>query len=256
MSEMFVVVALGFFLGMRHATDADHVVAVTAIVARQRDISIAALIGLLWGVGHTLTLLCVGSGIILFNLVIPDRVGMGMELSVGVMLIVLGAINIAGYTKVAPRAWWRSIRGSRRVRAHVHSHGDYVHSHPHAAAPDQHPHAADATPLAALDRRLGRSRTYALVRPVVVGVVHGLAGSAAVTLLVVAAVRDPRWAIAYLLVFGVGTIAGMMLITMSIASAMRLAGGGSDLVARRLAFGFGLASVIFGASFAYRVWSS
>ena len=94
------------------------------------------------------------------------------------------------------------------------------------------------------------------MRPVVVGVVHGLAGSAAVTLLVVAAVRDPRWAIAYLLVFGVGTIAGMILITMTIASALHLVGGGSELVARRLAIAFGLASVFFGVSFAYHVWSA
>ena len=256
MSEMLVVVALGFFLGMRHATDAEHVVAVTAIVSRQRDVSIAALTGLLWGVGHTLTVLCVGSAIMIFNVVIPDRVGMGMELSVGIMLIVLGVLNVAAYTKFSPRSWWRSLRGSTPRGAHAHSHGDYVHSHPHAAAPSVHPHPPDQTPLAAIDRRLGRSRIYLLMRPVVVGVVHGLAGSAAVTLLVVAAVRDPRWAMAYLVVFGVGTIAGMMLITMTIASALRLAGGGSELVARRLAIAFGLASVVFGVSFAYQVWSA
>jgi len=255
MSEMFVVVALGFFLGMRHATDADHVVAVTTIVARQRDIGTAALTGLLWGVGHTLTVLCVGSAIILFNIAIPDRIGIGMELSVGVMLVVLGALNVAAYTRFRPRSWRHAFRRSTHARAHPHRHGDYIHSHPHVA-PDHHPHPDDQTPLASLDRRLGRSRTYRLMRPVVVGVVHGLAGSAAVTLLVVAAVRDPRWAIAYLLVFGVGTIAGMILITMTIASALHLVGGGSELVARRLAIAFGLASVFFGVSFAYHVWSA
>src|SRR5260370_3195826 len=96
MITVLSIIALGFFLGMRHATDADHVIAVTTIVSRQRSIREAALIGALWGLGHTITILLVGSAIILFGLVIPPRVGLTMELSVGLMLILLGVLNLSG----------------------------------------------------------------------------------------------------------------------------------------------------------------
>src|ERR1700674_3253399 len=96
MIGLFSIIALGFFLGMRHATDPDHVIAVTTIVARYRKISHAALIGAFWGVGHTLTILMVGSGIILFGWVIPTRIGLSMEFSVGLMLILLGILNLTG----------------------------------------------------------------------------------------------------------------------------------------------------------------
>jgi high-affinity nickel-transport protein len=257
MPDLYVVIALGFFLGMRHATDADHVVAVTTIVARQRDLVAAAATGLLWGLGHTLTIVAVGSAIILFNLAISPRVEMGMELSVGAMLVVLGVINVAAFFDLRPGVWRRVGAGaSTEVHAHAHSHGDYVHSHRHGNSPEQHPHRPDQTPLAALDRRLGRLRLYLRLRPVIVGVVHGLAGSAAVTFLVVAAVREPRWAMAYLLVFGVGTMAGMMVITMAIASAFRATTQGSEAVGRRLCLVFGVVSILFGVSFAYEIWTA
>src|SRR5437763_11090113 len=85
---------LGFFLGMRHATDADHVVAIATIVSRQRNLRGSAMIGAAWGVGHTLTILAVGGAIILFGLVIPPRIGLAMEFSVGLMLILLGASTL------------------------------------------------------------------------------------------------------------------------------------------------------------------
>src|SRR6202167_828669 len=96
MIGLFSIIALGFFLGMRHATDPDHVIAVTTIVARYRKIGHAALIGAFWGVGHTLTILMVGSGIILFGWVIPARIGLSMEFSVRMMLILLGVLNLTG----------------------------------------------------------------------------------------------------------------------------------------------------------------
>src|SRR5690242_7514637 len=94
MVSFLSIIALGFFLGMRHATDADHVVAVTTIVSRERTIRSSALIGILWGFGHTITIFIVGSLIILFGVVIPPRLGLTMELSVGLMLILLGILNL------------------------------------------------------------------------------------------------------------------------------------------------------------------
>src|SRR5919202_680871 len=92
------VLALGFILGMRHATDADHVVAVTTIVSHQRSIARAAGVGALWGVGHTATILLVGGAIIVFRLAIPPRLGLAMEFGVAVMLVLLGVRSLRAAT--------------------------------------------------------------------------------------------------------------------------------------------------------------
>src|SRR5882672_7920376 len=115
---------------MRHATDPDHVIAVTTIVSNQRNRMRAALIGAFWGVGHTLTIFLVGTGIILFNLVIPTRVGLSMELTVAVMLIVLGLWNVAGFLRSMPAG---AVENQDReiVHSHSHRHGDELHSHAH-----------------------------------------------------------------------------------------------------------------------------
>jgi high-affinity nickel-transport protein len=254
MPDALVVLGLGFFLGMRHATDADHVVAIATIVTRQQTTRAAAIAGLLWGVGHSLTVFVVGAAIILARIAIPDRVGVGLELSVGLMLIVLGVANIVAFFHLRPAVWRRGGHGvAGEVHTHAHGHGDYVHTHPHGHSPDVHPHRPDQTPLAKLDRMFERARLYGWVRPVVIGTLHGLAGSAAVALLVAAAVADTSSAVAYLIVFGIGTIAGMVLITVSIASALRLAGQRSEKTAQRLGLISGVASVLFGVLFAYQV---
>jgi ABC-type nickel/cobalt efflux system permease component RcnA len=246
MVSFLSIIALGFFLGMRHATDPDHVIAVTTIISRERQVSKAAWIGAFWGVGHTLTIFVVGAAIILLGLVIPPRIGLSMELAVGAMLILLGLFNV--------RSFFRSVPGppDAAIHSHHHAHGDYVHTHPHSHAPEQHPHAPDQTPLAKLDRMMVRFTAYRPLRPVMIGIVHGMAGSAAVALLVLATIRDARWAVAYLLVFGVGTIAGMMVITMSIASAFHLARGGQNFF-RRIALASGVLSLGFGLFVAYQI---
>jgi high-affinity nickel-transport protein len=245
------VVALGFFLGMRHATDADHVVAVMTIVSRQRSLRPAAWIGALWGMGHTLTIVLVGGAIILFNWASPPRVGLAMEMAVGVMLIALGVMNLAG------TLGGFSIDGSETsestIHSHPHQHGDYVHSHAHAHNPEQHPHRPDDTPLARLDRWFSRLKSYQLLRPLIVGTVHGLAGSAAVALLVLTAIREPLWAVAYLSVFGLGTIAGMMLITTIVAAPMLYGRRQFPAMGRRLQLATGLVSLAFGLFVAYQI---
>jgi len=253
MISLLSILALGFFLGMRHATDPDHVIAITTIITRQRRISRAALTGIAWGLGHTITIFVVGAAIILFGLIIPPRIGLSMELSVGLMLIVLAMMYVASFLRAAPPELRQSGVESEIVHSHAHSHGEYVHSHPHGHAPDVHPHTPDQTPLARLDRRLGKLSFYQQVRPLVVGVVHGLAGSAAVALLVLTTIRDSRWALAYLLVFGVGTIAGMMLITMSLLSAFLFLGSGCEGFSPRLGIASGLISLVFGAVLAYQI---
>jgi high-affinity nickel-transport protein len=245
MLGLISIIAIGFLLGMRHATDPDHVIAVTTIVSQQRSTRRAALIGIFWGLGHTLTIFVVGCAIILFNVVIPVRLGLAMEFSVSLMLIILGGWNLASFGRTLP--------SPAHVHVHPHRHGDFVHSHPHVHEPEEHSHDPQNDPIAKLDRTLGGRSFYLLMRPLIVGIVHGLAGSAAVALLILATIRNPSWAIAYLLVFGVGTIAGMMLITMSIASAFRFVGNRFQEFGRRLALVSGVISVGFGLLLAYQI---
>jgi high-affinity nickel-transport protein len=247
------IIAVGFFLGMRHATDPDHVIAVTTIVSRQRQLTRAALTGAFWGAGHTLTIFVVGAIIILFDVVIPTRVGLSMEFSVALMLIVLGAMNVAAFMRAAPSFSTGNSSGSEVLHAHAHAHGDYVHTHAHGHSPEAHPHRPDHTPLALFDRLFGKLALYKPVRPFIVGVVHGLAGSAAVALLVLATIPNPRWAVIYLLVFGAGTVGGMMLITMSIASAFTFMGKGRQKFSHRLGLVSGLLSLAFGILLVYQI---
>src|SRR5919109_903668 len=141
MIGLLSIIAIGFFLGMRHATDPDHVIAVSTIVSQYRDIRRAALIGVFWGLGHTVTIFVVGTAIIVFNLVIPARLGLTMELSVGLMLIVLGGWNLLSFVNSVPAA--QVPENQPTLHSHPHSHGDYIHTHPHGHAPEIHLHSPD-----------------------------------------------------------------------------------------------------------------
>lgn len=253
MISFLSIIAMGFFLGMRHATDPDHVIAVSTIVSHERKIARAAWTGIFWGIGHTLTIFLVGALIILFGVVIPARIGLSMEFSVGLMLVILGLMNISSFLRALPVAGKRSHAEPEIVHSHAHAHGNYVHTHAHGHSPEAHPHNPEQNPLTVTDRLFGRIGLYRQVRPVVIGIVHGLAGSAAVALLVLTTIRDPRWAVAYLLIFGAGTVAGMMLITMSIASALHLVGQGNRTFARRLGLASGVLSLLFGLIVAYQI---
>jgi hypothetical protein len=256
------LLVLGFFLGMRHATDADHVIAIATIVSRQRSLRGSAMIGVAWGIGHTLTILAVGSAIILFGVVIPPRMGLAMEFAVGVMLVILGAFALTGMGGVVREASM-SILGKifpRQVDSladpdhfHAHAHGDYVHRHRHDHGGRRHGHGEDKTALARLDARFRSFLLYRWLRPLVVGVVHGLAGSAAVALIVLSAVRDPIWAMAYLLLFGLGTIGGMMLITVVLSAPFAFTSSSLPRFNWQLRAASGLVSFVFGLFLIYEI---
>lgn len=197
MIDALPLLAVGFGLGMGHATDADHVAAVTAIVSRERAVRPAASIGALWGVGHTATIVLVGSAIILFNLVIPPRVGLALEFAVALMLIALGIATL------------RSRDAENVVRSPM--------------------------------------------RPVGVGFVHGLAGSAFVAMLVLQTIPTPAAGVLYLLVFGAGTIAGMALVTTAIALPSAYAASRVTAMRRYIRVGAGALSIVFGLLLAHEV---
>lgn len=231
---------------MRHATDADHVIAVTTIVSKQRSIGSAALTGIYWGIGHSLTLLVVGGAIIFFGLVIPERLGLSLEFCVALMLVLLGALNL--------RAAVRSLRFAPAPAGeeHVHRHGDYVHAHPHGPGTETHGHSDASVPPARLDRIFGETRGYRAIRPILIGVVHGLAGSAALALLVLPIIQRPVWALAYLTLFGLGTIAGMMLMTATIAVPVAYTAR-FNFFHRHFGTAAGALSVGFGLFLAYQI---
>ena len=156
MIGLLSIVALGFFLGMRHATDPDHVIAVTTIVSRYKKVGHAAVIGAFWGIGHTLTIFVVGSGIILFGWVIPTRIGLSMEFSVGLMLILLGVLNLTGMLQWITNSFSGGPASVGAGHSHPHTHGDYIHTHPHRHNPEAHPHDAAQTPLGWFDRHFGQ----------------------------------------------------------------------------------------------------
>lgn len=251
MLNLVSIVVIGFFLGMRHATEPDHVIAVSTIVARQQSARRAGLIGMLWGLGHTLTIFAVGTAIILFNIVIPSRVGLSMELSVGLMLILLGGWNLWDFF----RATSHISRADTGTMFHFepHSHGGYLHTHSYLESPNPHDQAPQQLLVSPLDIGLSKVGRYQSLRPLIVGIVHGLAGSAAIALLILASIRNPVWGIAYLLIFGIGTIMGMMLITLSIASTLRYARSRFRRFNVNLAMASGLISVAFGMFLTYQI---
>lgn len=226
------IILVGLVLGMRHATDPDHVIAVTTIVSRQRSIRQAALIGTVWGLGHTLTIFVVGAAIILFKLTIPPRLGLAMELAVGMMLVLLGVLSLSGVLERLRRLLGAS------------------HEAPASAGPMA---AAVEDKKSQLAGKKDRVWFLQLVRPLIVGIVHGLAGSAAVALLVLATIANPYGAIAYLLVFGLGTMAGMMVITAAIAMPFAYSGLHSSRWNHGLTLASGLVSLCFGLFLTYQV---
>jgi high-affinity nickel-transport protein len=253
MTSGLAILGLGFFLGMRHATDPDHVIAVSTIVSRERSIVKAGWIGILWGCGHTATIAVVGAAIILFGLVIPPRVGLTMEFSVGMMLILLGILNLTGAMKWLSEKLSPAHPKIEGEHAHIHQHDKTLHLHWHSHSTASEHHDESLEPPKRVTNPFEKLGMFQTLRPLFVGLVHGLAGSAAVALLVMSTIQNPKWAVLYLLVFGFGTVAGMMLITAAIALPFSVAGYKFAWLNHTLIAGSGLLSLAFGLFVAYHI---
>lgn len=197
MLNLLLTFVVSLLLGMRHATDVDHVVAVSTIVSREQSMWRASRVGAVWGLGHTLTIFLIGGAVIVFKLAFTPRLGLSMEMTVALMLVVLGVLNL-------------------------------------------------------FDVGVGGGRS-ATVRPFVVGAVHGMAGSAAATLLILPLIDDVRWAVLYLVVFGIGTMVGMALITAAIAAPALYRPARMKSLERSIRLASGVVSVTFGLYLGYRI---
>jgi hypothetical protein len=221
-------------------------VAVATIVTRERRLAAGALVGALWGLGHMATLTLAGGLLLAMNVVLPARMTTGLELLVAAMLVLLGILRLADAA--------RGIAGVEAVHLvadHDHDHGHgaagTVHSHPHGHGREQHAHA-HVHPSRRLLAALASDGRRIALRATLVGAVHGVAGTAGVSFLVIATLRTLSSAMLYLVVFGVGTIAGMTALTAAMAYPMALAARFRRAQAA-LAIGSGLASIVFGISY-------
>ena len=189
-THVITMLSLGFLLGARHALDADHVAAVSTILSERPNLKTSGFIGFCWGFGHTATLLAVGLAILILKVTIPAHVSDALEFGVGLMLVLLG-----GSLAVA------LVRDRWHVHAHRHGGDTHVHLHSHRLLTDHgHGHWLQVS-----------------WKPFVVGMVHGLAGSAALALMVLSTVRTSWEGMAYILVFGLGSIVGMVLLGTAIS---------------------------------------
>ena len=232
---VFALLGLGFVFGLKHATEVDHVVAVSAIVSEHRSVLRSALVGGLWGAGHTASLIVVGVLVLVFRVAIPLRVANWLEFGVALMIIALGVLAVV-----------RVLRKRADVHLHRHSHDGQSHVHVHF-----HEHGTEHASLTAAQATPSH-HSHAIARvgfkPLLVGAMHGLAGSAALTLLVLTQIQSVWLGLLYLALFGVGSTLGMLLMS-------GLIGLPFALSSRRLtSFNYALQTVAGGLSIAFGLW--
>jgi len=217
--SVITVAGIGLALGLRHAFEPDHLAAVSTLATRQGRLWSAARLGLAWGVGHTAAVGVVAFGVVGFGVTLPERLWPLTELAVALLLVTLGATVV-----------WRYTRGRWHLHAHAHDGAPHFHLHSHAAsATHNHAHASGD-----LHRSLG------------FGLLHGLAGSAAVIVLLVAAAPTGALRVAYVLAFGAGTMAGMLAVSAALGLLIRAATGRREHWAALLHVSSAATSIVVG----------
>jgi ABC-type nickel/cobalt efflux system permease component RcnA len=226
--EILVVLGVGFLLGIRHALDADHIVAVSTIASRTGNLMKSTMSGLYWGMGHTLTLFVIGLVFITLKIAIPEKVALSMEMLVGIMLVILGWTTFNTFKR-------------KKVHAHVHKHKgekeEHVHFHSHAES-EEHQHVHISKP---------ERKSF------LVGMVHGLAGSGALVLLLMSSMKSVAEASIYITFFGAGTILGMILFAFVIGLPFVLLAKYTVHLERRMGMAAGILSILFGLFFMYEI---
>ncbi|MDF1642653.1 MAG: hypothetical protein P1U80_00540 [Pseudomonadales bacterium] len=195
---MLSLLFIGLLIGMRHALEADHMAAVASLASGTQSLGETVKHGLAWGLGHTLTLFLFGSVVLWLDIVMPEQLAEGLEFAVGIMLVVLGADVL--------RRVYRD-----RVHFHTHSHGKQVHFHAHAH-PDKKPDAAHSS----TEHQHSHTKTFP-VKALFIGLMHGMAGSAALILLTLKTIQSPWLGMLYMALFGIGSMLGMAMLSAVIA---------------------------------------
>jgi len=239
---VFALLALGLVFGLKHATEVDHVVAVSTIVSEHRSVLRSALVGGLWGVGHSASLIIVGVLVLVFRVAIPPRVANWLEFGVALMIIALGVL-----------ALMRVLRKRADIHLHRHSHDGQSHVHVHF-----HEHGTEHANAVASEASPA-SHSHAIARigfkPLLVGAMHGLAGSAALTLLVLTQIQSISLGLLYLGLFGLGSTAGMLLMSGLIGLPFALSGRRLTSINYGLQAAAGTLSIAFGLWYAYALGS-
>jgi ABC-type nickel/cobalt efflux system permease component RcnA len=230
---VLALLGLGLVFGLKHATEVDHVVAVSTIVSEHRNVFRSALVGGLWGVGHTAALLVVGVVVLVFRAAIPASVANWLEFGVALMIIGLGLLALKG--ALQRRSDFHLHKHTHDGQAHVHVH---FHEAPtrHDQAQSKHTHAVSTIGL----------------KPVLVGTMHGLAGSGAITLLVLTQIGSPWAGLFYLAVFGIGSIVGMLLMSGLIGLPFAMTSRNLTGLHHRLQAAAAGLSIAFGLWYAYQ----
>lgn len=217
------VLMIGFLLGLQHAIEADHLAAVSTIVSEKKSLFAASLIGGMWGVGHTISLFAVGAFVIFLKLQISETVETRLEVIVGGMLVLLGVNAL------------RKLFSAEKIHVHTHEHGTREHVHIHSHAPEQ----SEA------------SHHRFSPRSIAIGMVHGLAGSAALMLLVVPTIASPAIGLLYVLIFGIGSIGGMMAMSFLIGLPMHFTTNRFEFLNRAIRLAAGVFSLGLGTWMVY-----
>src|SRR6185295_16389635 len=227
------VLIIGFTLGLKHATEVDHVVAISTIVSQHKNVFRSAIVGALWGAGHTASLLVVGAIALLLRVAVPERVSGLLEFGVALMIIGLGI-----------SALWRALRKGTQVHVHEHSHDGLKHKHIH-----YHEHEKKHEPSSTSRHSHAVSRVG--FKPLLIGTMHGLAGSGALTLLVLTQISSSWIALLYLAIFGLGSIAGMVLMSGLLGLPLALTSRSLTQIHGRLQAVAAVLSICFGVWYAY-----
>lgn len=232
--NLLAVLSLGLVFGLKHATEVDHVVAISTIVSRHKNVFRSALVGALWGAGHTVSLLIVGVIVLSLRIAIPERVSGWLEFGVALMIIALGV-----------SALWRAVRRNSEVHVHQHSHDGLSHTHVHFHE-NENKHVPSS--------RAAHSHAVSRIgwKPVLIGMMHGLAGSGALTLLVLTQISSSLIGFLYVATFGLGSIVGMLLMSGLIGVPFAFTSGKLTHLHQGLQTLAAVLSICFGIWYAFR----
>jgi len=241
---MIEILLVGFLLGMRHAFESDHVAAVASLVTRSPSMRESIRMGSLWGLGHTVTLFIFGSAVMLMDHLIPERMALMLEFAVGIMLVLLGIDVVRRFMR-------------ERVHFHAHRHSDgtlHIHAHRHA-----HSHTEDEAHPEMVHTELSHEHMHAdrfPLRALLVGMMHGMAGSAALIVLTLQSVQSISTGLIYISLFGLGSIGGMAALSTAIMLPLRHSAKRHAGLHQYLQLGIGSATLLLGLVMMFEIGNS